>query len=209
MKKQLKFIIVLIIIIAASIYIPNFVITNNATQKTFSEVQFIPKNKVGIVLGTSKFMSDGSINLYYQYRLEAAAQLYNAKKVNFILASGDNLTSEDELLVFKEDLMKLGIPADKIFLDYAGYRTLDSIVRAKEVFGQDSITIISQKFHNERAIYLAEKFNIKAIGFNAKNVPSSYGRYTVFREYLARTKAILDIAIGKQPKLLGEKIEIK
>jgi len=125
------------------------------------------------------------------------------------LASGDNLTSNDELFVFKEDLIKLGIPADKIFLDYAGFRTLDSMVRAKEIFGQESITFISQKFHNERAIYLAEKFDIKAIGFNAKDVSSDYGRYTSFREYLARSKAVLDIIIGTQPKFLGEKIEIK
>ncbi len=209
MKKLIKLIITLIFLITISIYVPNKIITNNADQKTFTNTKQIPKNKVGIVLGTPKFVSNGLINLYYQYRLEAAAQLFKAKKVDFILASGDNLTSNDELFVFKEDLVKLGIPADKIFLDYAGFRTLDSMVRAKEVFGQESITIISQKFHNERAIYLAEKFDIKAIGFNAKDVSSDYGRYTAFREYLARTKAVLDIIIGKQPKFLGEKIEIK
>ncbi len=209
MKKLIKLIIALIFLITISIYVPNKIITNNADQKTFTNTQQIPKNKVGIVLGTPKFVSNGLINLYYQYRLEAAAQLFKAKKVDFILASGDNLTSNDELFVFKEDLVKLGIPADKIFLDYAGFRTLDSMVRAKEIFGQESITIISQKFHNERAIYLAEKFDIKAIGFNAKDVSSDYGRYTAFREYLARTKAVLDIIIGKQPKFLGEKIEIK
>lgn len=209
MKKLIKLIITLIFLITISIYVPNKIITNNADQKTFTNTQQIQKNKVGIVLGTPKFVSNGLINLYYQYRLEAAAQLFKAKKVDFILASGDNLTSNDELFVFKEDLVKLGIPADKIFLDYAGFRTLDSMVRAKEIFGQESITIISQKFHNERAIYLAEKFDIKAIGFNAKDVSSDYGRYTAFREYLARTKAVLDIIIGKQPKFLGEKIEIK
>lgn len=209
MKKLIKLEIALIFLITISIYVPNKIITNNADQKTFTNTQQIPKNKVGIVLGTPKFVSNGLINLYYQYRLEAAAQLFKAKKVDFILASGDNLTSNDELFVFKEDLVKLGIPADKIFLDYAGFRTLDSMVRAKEIFGQESITIISQKFHNERAIYLAEKFDIKAIGFNAKDVSSDYGRYTAFREYLARTKAVLDIIIGKQPKFLGEKIEIK
>jgi SanA protein len=209
MKKLIKLIITLIFLITICIYVPNKIITNNADQKTFTNSQQIPKNKVGIVLGTPKFVSNGLINLYYQYRLEAAAQLFKAKKVDFILASGDNLTSNDELFVFKEDLIKLGIPADKIFLDYAGFRTLDSMVRAKEIFGQESITIISQKFHNQRAIYLAEKFDIKAIGFNAKDVSSDYGRYTSLREYLARSKAVLDIIIGTQPKFLGEKIEIK
>ncbi|MEZ4797520.1 MAG: ElyC/SanA/YdcF family protein [Flavobacteriaceae bacterium] len=209
MKKLFKILIALILLIALSIYLPNKVITNNAKGKTFTNVKLIPKNKVGIVLGTPKFVSNGLVNLFYTYRLEAAATLYKAQKVDFILASGDNLTSNDEIKVFKEDLIKLGIPEEKIFLDYAGFRTLDSMVRAKEIFGQESITIISQKFHNERAIYLAKKFDIKAVGFNAKDVSEQYGRYTTVREYLARTKAVLDILIGKEPRFLGEKIEIK
>jgi len=207
-KKLLYIIIVLILTCAGSVLIPNAVITNNAKQKTFTNVQVIPKNKVGIVLGTSKYLSNGSINLYYTYRLEAAALLFKAEKINFILASGDNLTSSDELSEFKEDLVKLGVPPEKIYLDYAGFRTLDSMVRSKVIFGQESITIISQKFHNERAIYLAEKFGIKAIGFNAKDVSNRYGRATSFREYFARTKAVFDILINKEPKYLGESIEI-
>ena len=207
-KKLLYIIIVLILTCAGSVLIPNAVITNNAKQKTFTNVQVIPKNKVGIVLGTSKYLSNGSINLYYTYRLEAAALLFKAEKINFILASGDNLTSSDELSEFKEDLVKLGVRPEKIYLDYAGFRTLDSMVRSKVIFGQESITIISQKFHNERAIYLAEKFGIKAIGFNAKDVSNRYGRATSFREYFARTKAVLDILINKEPKYLGESIEI-
>ncbi|PTM04721.1 MAG: protein SanA [Bacteroidetes bacterium] len=207
-KKLLYIIIVLILTCAGSVLIPNAVITNNAKQKTFTNVQVITKNKVGIVLGTSKYLSNGSINLYYTYRLEAAALLFKAEKINFILASGDNLTSSDELSEFKEDLVKLGVPPEKIYLDYAGFRTLDSMVRSKVIFGQESITIISQKFHNERAIYLAEKFGIKAIGFNAKDVSNRYGRATSFREYFARTKAVFDILINKEPKYLGESIEI-
>lgn len=209
MKKLFKLIFTLIFLIALCIYIPNKIIVNTAKQKTFTNAELIPKNKVGIVLGTPKFVSNGLVNLFYTYRLEAAATLYKEQKVDFILASGDNLTSDDELFIFKQDLIKLGIPEEKIFLDYAGFRTLDSMVRAKEVFGQESITIISQKFHNERAIYLAEKFDIKAVGFNAKDVSEQYGRYTTVREYLARTKAVFDIIIGKEPKFLGKKIEIK
>ena len=98
----------------------------------------------------------------------------------------------------------IGIPEDKIFLDYAGFRTLDSVVRAKEIFGQTSITFISQKFHNQRAIYIADHHNIKAVGFNANDV---YNRH--FREYLARSKASLDLVFNVQPKFLGEKIIIQ
>jgi SanA protein len=121
------------------------------------------------------------------------------------LVSGDNSQKDyDEPTDFKKDLIAKGIPEDRIFLDYAGFRTLDSIVRAKEVFGQTSITIISQKFHNQRAIYIAKQFGIDAIGFNAKDVYNSH-----FREYLARSKASLDLVFNVQPKFLGEKIVIK
>lgn len=105
--------------------------------------------------------------------------------------------------------MKRGIPSNKIFLDYAGFRTLDSVIRAKEIFDQKSITIISQQFHNERAIYLAEKNGIAAIGFNARDVTGTHGLKIRVREEFARTKAYLAILFGVQPKFLGEKIEIK
>ena len=109
----------------------------------------------------------------------------------------------------KNELINRGIPADKIYEDFAGFRTLDSVVRAKEIFGQNSYIIISQKFHNERAIYLAQKNGIEAFGFNAKDVNKYAGIKTKIREYLARTKVFVDFFIGKEPKFGGEKIEIK
>ncbi len=126
------------------------------------------------------------------------------------MVSGDNGNKDyDEPTDFKEELIKRGIPKDKIFLDYAGFRTLDSVIRSKEIFGQKSITIISQEFHNERAIYLAHKSGIKAIGFNANDVSGKYGIRVQIREYLARTKVFIDILFDVKPKFLGEKIEIK
>ena len=101
------------------------------------------------------------------------------------------------------------MPENKIFLDYAGFRTLDSVVRSKEIFGLNSITIISQKFHNERAIYLAKNFKINAIAYNATDIQGRYGIKTKLREYIARTKASMDVLFNVQPKFLGEKIEIK
>jgi SanA protein len=154
-------------------------------------------------------LQNGNINLYYKYRLEAAINLYNAKKITFVVISGDNGTkSYDEPTDFKEDLIKAGIPENKIYLDYAGFRTLDSVVRIKEIFGQTAVTIISQEFHNERAIYLAEHFNIKAIGFNAKDVSGRYGIKVQIREYLARVKVFVDIIFDIEPKFLGDKITI-
>ena len=150
------------------------------------------------------------INLYFTFRINATVQLYNYGKIDFILISGDNGNKDyDEPTDFKNELIKKGIPEDKIFLDFAGFRTLDSVIRSREIFGQKSITIISQQFHNERAIYLAEKNGINAIGFNARDVSGKYGMKVQIREYLARTKVFIDILFGVKPKFLGDKIEIK
>ncbi len=208
-KKLFKIALITIIILLVSIFVSNYVITNNAKQKMFTDVQVIPKNKVGLLLGTSKYAIGGGVNLYYKYRLESAVKLYKSGKIDVILVSGDNGSARyDEPTAFKKDLIKAGIPKEKIILDYAGFRTLDSVVRAKEIFGQNTITIISQQFHNERAIYLAEHFGINAIGFNAKDVSASYGIKVTLREYLARVKVFIDIFIGKQPKFLGDKMPI-
>lgn len=210
MKKKKRILILIFILPILFTFSANYAIEKNAENKIFSNVDNITNNKVGLVLGTAKRLQNGNINLYYKYRLKAAINLYLSKKIEFIVISGDNSTkSYDEPTDFKDDLIKAGIPENKIYLDYAGFRTLDSVVRIKEIFGQTSITIISQEFHNERAIYLAEHFNIKAIGFNAKGVSGRYGLKVQVREYLARVKVFVDIIFKVEPKFLGEKIEIK
>lgn len=196
------------------VFISNALTTSFAKDRVFTDLDKIPQNKVGVLLGTAKYLQSRSlsgrnINPYYQYRINAAAELFHSGKIEYILVSGDNgHRSYNEPQTFKNDLVKMGIPAEKIFLDYAGFRTLDSMVRAKAVFGQESITVISQKFHNERAIYLAEKRGLKAIGFNAKDVNLRSGMKVKFREYLARVKMFSDLLFSKQPKFLGEEIEI-
>lgn len=209
MKKLLRLLLAIFLLGLLSVLIPNYLITSNANQKTFDSINVIPKNKVGVILGASKYTSYGYINLYYKYRIEAAVKLYESGKVDFLLVSGDNSSKHyDEPSTFKEDLIAAGIPQEKIFLDYAGFRTLDSMARAKAIFGQESITVISQKFHNERAIFLAEHFKINVIGYNAKDVSSRYGLSTNLREYLARTKSIMDIIFGVEPKFYGNPIVI-
>lgn len=181
-----------------------------AANRTFNDVKEIPHNKVGLVLGTSKFLKNGSINPYYQFRVEAAASLFKAQKIDFILVSGDNGRSNyNEPALFKTGLIMLGIPEDKIFLDYAGFSTLDSVLRAQKIFGLKRFTVISQKFHNERALFLAKQKGIDALGFNAENVSKKFGFKVELREYLARTKAGLDVFFNTQPKYLGETIAIK
>lgn len=209
-KSVLKVSFILAILSILSIFVANLVINHSVKDKIYSSIEEIPNNKVGLLLGTSKKLSDGRINLYYQYRIDAAVELYQTGKVKYVLVSGDNSTQYyDEPTTIKNDLIARGIPEDKIFLDYAGFRTLDSVIRSKEIFGQDSITVISQQFHNERAIYIANRKGIEAIGFNAQDVNIKYGFKTQIREKLARVKMMLDLIFGKQAKFLGESIEIK
>lgn len=209
-KKIVKYGVVAFLLMSLVIFLANYTIIHNATNKTFSDVNDIKENKVGLVLGTKKTLSNGNINLYFKYRIEATVELYKNKKIAFVLISGDNGNSQyDEPTDFKTELIKRGIPENKIFLDYAGFRTLDSVVRAKKVFGQNSITIISQQFHNQRAIYLAENNGISAIGYNAKDVSKRYGFKVQLREYFARTKVFFDIVFGIEPKFLGNEITIK
>ncbi|RYM33442.1 vancomycin high temperature exclusion protein [Brumimicrobium glaciale] len=210
MKKRLGSLLIVLVLPVLFAFFSNMLIENTADGKTFFEHKKIESNKVGLLLGTSKYRAEGGINLYFKYRIDAAVRLYESGKINFILVSGDNSTEYyNEPEAFKAELIKRGIPVEKIFLDYAGFRTLDSVVRAKEVFGQSRITIISQKFHNERAIYLAEHYGLNAIAYNAKDVSKNYGFKTQVREYFARSKAILDVLFGVEPKFLGDKIEIK
>ncbi len=193
-----------------TLIVSNYTINRAAEGKTFSTIETVPKNRVGLVLGTSKRRSNGQPNPYYTYRIDATIALFKAGKIDFVLVSGDNGTIYyNEPTTIKKDLVQGGIPENRIFLDYAGFRTLDSMVRAKEVFGLDQVTVISQKFHNERAIYLAEKKGLQAIGFNATDVAGQPGLKVKLREYFARVKVFIDLVINTQPKFFGDTIEIK
>ncbi len=179
---------------------------SDARHYTYDDVNAVPYNRVALVLGTSKYLIGGSPNHYFKYRIKAAAELYNNGKVDYILVSGDNATVQyNEPRQMRRALIQAGIPANAIYSDYAGFRTLDSIVRAKEVFGQAHFTVVSQAFHNERAIFIARHFGIEAVGFNAVD-PSAYqGIKTRVREVFARLMGLLDLyVLDKGPKFLGE-----
>lgn len=163
-----------------------------------------------MVLGTSNKLVGGGSNPYYTNRIKATLDLYKAGKIEYVLVSGDNSSQYyNEPTTFKKDLIKGGIPKEKIFLDYAGFRTLDSMVRAKAIFGLENATIISQKFHNERAIFLAEEKGLHAIGFNADDISLKNGFKVQIREYFARVKVFIDLGLNTQPKFYGDKVEIK
>lgn len=191
------------------ILVCNRIIVDSAEGQTYNDTAQIPVNRVGVLLGTSPKLRNGQPNLYFRYRIEAAAALYRSHKISHILVSGDNRKNNyNEPVEMRKALIREGIPDSVIVLDYAGIRTLDSVVRAKKVFGQDSITIISQQFHNERALYIARKNDISAVGFNARDVDTYSGLKTNVRELLARVKLFLDEFTGKGPRHLGEPVPI-
>ena len=185
----------------------NLLISKCSVDKIYSTVDDAPVADVALLLGTSRYTARGNTNLYFKYRIQAVVALYNAGKIKHIIVSGDNsVTSYNEPREMRKALIAKGIPEDDITLDYAGFRTLDSVVRCKEVFGQNNFIIVSQQFHIERALFIATKFDIDAIGYIAKNPPEKYSLKTNFREYFARTKAIIDLyIINTQPKFLGKK----
>ncbi len=185
-------------------------IAKTAEGRCFSGVKSVPEAPVAVVLGTAARVADGRANLFFLPRMEAAAALFKAGKVKALIVSGDNGTQHyDEPTEMKRVLVQLGVPEARIVCDYAGFRTLDSVVRAKEVFGQQRVIFVSQRFHNARAIYLAKALGIEAWGLNAADVPVKLSVKTFLREKLACVKAMLDVnVLGTQPKFLGEKVAV-
>lgn len=211
MKHLIYIFLSLIAILTIGVICCNRAVINTATDRMYDDVAAIPYNRVGVLLGTSPKGRSGKPNVFYIRRVEACVALYKAGKIDRILVSGDNSrTTYDEPTCIKEDLIAAGVPDSVIYLDYAGFRTYDSMVRAKEVFGLSSFTIISQPFHNERALYIATRKGLDVIAFNALDVQLRRWqiRMTV-REWLARTKAVMDVYTCKQPHFLGELITIE
>lgn len=203
MKKSLKICIWIVSIFAvlciALMMICNHLVVNNAKGKAFSEIDSIRYNKVGLLLGTTpQARFDRITNYFFIYRIDAAEQLYKAGKIEKILISGDenSLDGVNETECMRDSLVARGIPTNAIILDGKGYRTISSVINANKVYGLKSFTIISQKFHNERAIYQAEHLgldveNIQA--YNAKDPKSRRAYLTTIREYFARVKMFMDL----------------
>ncbi|MFC0179810.1 SanA/YdcF family protein [Thorsellia kenyensis] len=200
-----SFIATLIIII--TLLVNHYTFTFLAKDKIYTSVQEIPSNKVGLVLGTSKYYRSGNLNQYYKSRIEGAFELFSQGKINYFLLSGDNRVSNyNEPSTMRKDLISKGVDPSYIFLDFAGFRTLDSVIRAKSVFQTPSYTIITQRFHCERALFIARFNNIDATCFA---VPDPYSGVVHYREILARAKATIDIfLLNKEPYFLGPNIYI-
>lgn len=189
-----------IIAIAAVILFCYGIVSSNASGRTYDDPEEIPYHKYGMVLGTSPITRSGLPNYMFQNRIKAAATLYKTGKIDTIIASGgDYQESEkhgcDEPQAIKDSLIKKGVPADRILLDYEGTHTIKSVDNIKNKYSLDTITLISQKYHNERAIYLADRKGLTTIGYNAAASPIMRSRVkNALREYLARVKMMMDIA---------------
>lgn len=199
--------IILLSILALVMVISDRMVDHAAKDRLYDKVEDVPHRKVGLVLGTSPISTwNGRRNYYFDYRIKSAADLYNAGKVDWLVVSGGDYRNTengyDEPVAMRDSLMKQGVDSVRIILDYDGTRTLNSIAKMRDVYRQDSIMIISQEYHNERALYQAKHLGIDAIGFNAKTP----GRRRSWwrnrgREVLARVKLFIDIARGEQPDI--------
>lgn len=201
-KRIVKGVIILFFGGATIVLFSNWWVVYNTKNQIYFDIDKLPANDIGLVLGTSKFVMTGKENLFFRYRMEATARLWKEGKVKYLILSGNNDSEYyNEPVDMQRALIKLGVPASVMTLDYAGYRTFDSVVRCKDVFNQEKITIISQNFHNARALYIGNHEGIEAIAFAAQDVPDGYSLRTLIREYLARPYAMLDVYVFRpQPE---------
>ena len=186
-------------------------ISKQAEPDIYRSTTKIPAKKAALVLGTAKYMVGGGKNYFYTYRIRAAVELFKAGTVKAIVVSGDNSTKYyNETSKMQKDLIKAGVPRQYITLDPLGVRTLDSVVRAEAIFDLKDYIIVSQKFHLERALFIAKAKGQKAIGYIAKDIPGTKAAYRMkAREYLARAKAFLDVYIlHTTPKFDGKKEKV-
>lgn len=208
MKRKIVIISTIFIIFSIAILILcDRIVACNASGQIYDCVDSVPHRKVGLILGTSPISTwNGCRNYYFDHRIKAGAELYKAGKVDWLVVSGGDYRNTengyDEPVAMRDSLIKQGVDSVRIILDYDGTRTLNSIAKMRDVYRQDSITIISQKYHNERALYQAKHLGIEAIGFNAKTPRkrTSWWRNRG-REVLARVKLFIDVARGLHPDI--------
>ncbi|ATZ94229.1 MULTISPECIES: outer membrane permeability protein SanA [Dickeya] len=197
-----------ILVMACGAFLLDRCISWRTAPYIYEDVQDLPPRQVGVVLGTAKYYRAGVINQYYLFRIQGALNAYNSGKVSYLLLSGDNAQqSYNEPMTMRRDLIAAGVPPTNIVLDYAGFRTLDSIVRTRKVFDTNDFTIITQRFHCERALFIALHKGIQAQCFA---VPSPKDIWQVrMREFGARLGTLFDLYILKrEPRFLGPQVPI-
>lgn len=201
--------VIISLLMVGLIALANWKISSDSRKYIYTEIDSIPSNNIALVLGTARYIKSGP-NQYFTNRIQATKELYDAGKINAIVVSGDNRhVSYNEPRDMCRALVQVGVPDSIINFDFAGFRTLDSVIRMKEVFGQQSFIIVSQQFHNERAIFIARYYGIEAYGYNAIDLNlNKFSVKTKVRELFARVKVFIDLFLGTGPKFLGDSIDI-
>ncbi|WP_276131988.1 SanA/YdcF family protein [Polluticoccus soli] len=175
-----------------------------ASDRLYSDVKELPRNKTALLLTTSKTdPADGRLLPYYQQRVDAAAELYGTGKVKEILISGANV-GEPTVFLVRKDLLAKGVPADRIFMDTCGYNTYESIVRCRMLFASDSVTIVSQRHHSERALYMARHTGLHAIAYAASGDGDEFVPGIILHEFMGRVKMFWRLKADQQPRHLQE-----
>lgn len=188
----------------------NLWMTLRSSTRIFNDPAAVPPTGVALVLGTAKLLADGQTNIYFRVRMDAAASLYKAGRVKHFLVSGDNSSKHyNEPHDMKQALIERGVPAAVITCDYAGFRTLDSVVRARDVFDVKECVIVSDDFHLARALWLADRHGIKATAFYDDPVRWRTSGKVRVREWFARVGAVADEITGVEPKYAGQKEPIR
>ena len=199
-------------VLAAALLIAgsNVMVHYRSEARIYDSVEEVPTNQTALLLGTSQYVMSGRPNPFFQNRIRAVVELYESGKVRYIIASGDNRhRSYNEPLQMREALLEAGVPDHVVVPDFAGFRTLDSVIRAEQVFGQSTLTIVSQRFHSPRALYIARRHGIDAIAYAAADVRGSTGLRLHLRELLARTLAVIDVLLlDTQPRFLGDPVAV-
>ncbi len=178
----------------------------STSNRVFSEISEVPVTDVALVLGTSKRFANGQPNSYFEHRMDAAARLFKEGKVKHLLLSGDNRTPYyNEPEDMKKALLKRGLPDSAFSFDKAGLRTLDSVVRSNKVFGTSEILVVTQQFHSYRAVFIGQYYGINTYAYAAESLPIKASANLLFREFLARPMAVIDLyVLKKEPAELGK-----
>lgn len=195
-RQILYFSIAILVILAIIVALCNISVDRNAEGRTFSDINDVPTMQTALLLGTNPKTRDGKRpSSFYLARINATAELYKHGKFRQLIISGDRREGYDEPQTMRHDLIERGVPDSIIMMDGQGYRTLLSLKNSKQYFGIHDMIIISQKWHNERSIFLADKMNIKAVGYNADDVSHPRAIWTHIRELLARVKLFIDLYV--------------
>ncbi len=209
MSYALGAVVAAILALAALAWFADAQLDRAADPFTTADIAQVPARDVALVLGAAPIGPEGGPNRYFEYRLDAAAALFEAGKAKYLLVSGDKRgDGYDEPTAMRAGLIRRGVPAAAIYRDVAGVRTLDSVLRAKEVFGQKTLIVVSQRFHVARAVFLARQAGIEAWGYEARDVDSPYSIFTTLRRYPSALRAYVDVWFDTPPQQGGTPVSI-